>query len=163
LDESSSSSEDDPGHMNNHVEKGLGNKGDKTTVSTKGDKNKTVKASKSLSSLRASVDKLVAAREDDASTIAKLQKQLKKQARQIAAAGERTDRKSVNLSAAAASLLAKEGLDPSTMSASGEKMSVPEFDICAGKAGLTIQQKVALKTELARAGIMDEGFVRRQS
>lgn len=158
--------EDEPGHLNKDVKPFPGDKGDKTTVSTKGDRNKsakgaTVKCGTDLSSLRRTVNELAAAREEDQETIKALNKQIKKQNRAIEAAGEKTDRRSVTISPGLTALLSKEGLDPINMSASGEKMRADEFDAIAAKSGLTINQRVAFKTEACRVGLMDEGHVRR--
>jgi hypothetical protein len=161
-DEDDEDENEKPGHINKDVGK-FSEKGDKTTVSTKGDKHKSVKAGADLSNLRKTVDELVAAREADQNTIKKLNKQLKVQGKQIEAAADRQDRRSVNLSAGAMNLLTKNGVDPNSMSASGEKMTIAEFDACAKKADLSIGQRTAFKTELSRAGIMEDGVVTRQS
>jgi hypothetical protein len=166
-DEDDEDEEEKPGHFNKNVKGYPNDKGDKTTVSTKGDHNKatkdTIKCGTDLSSVTKAVRQLTAAREEDQETIKGLRKQLKKQTKQIEAAGERTDRKSISLSAGAAALLSKEGINYQDLAANGEKLSAAEFDACAAKSGLSINQRVAFKTELARNGIMDEGHVRRQS
>lgn len=165
--ENDSEEEDEPGHLNKSV-KFPGNKGAKTSVSTKGNHNKKAKASEvkcgseTIESLAASLEDLRTQREADRETIEGLKKQLRIQKTQLKAAGERTDRRSVSLSAGAANLLTKEGIDVGTIVANGQKLTVGEIDACMAKANMSIPQRIALKSELVRANVMDEGFVKRQ-
>jgi len=132
-------------------------------VSTGKDKNKKavasdVKCNSDIKSLAKISRELATAQE----TIKAQGRQLKAQARQLAAAAEKTDRRSVSLSAASSSLLAKNGIDVSSISASGDnKLTVAEIDACMDKANISVNQRIALKGELTRAGIMEEGHVRR--
>lgn len=146
-----------PGHLNKKVPSMK--KGNKTTVSTKGDKHKNVSAS-ALSRISAQVDELIADNKADKKRIKQLEKKLSDQAVQLEAAGERTERRSVG-SLQLNNLLSKNGVDTSTMSASGEKISVDEMDAMCEKSGLSVVQRTAMKTEAARIGLMDEGHVKR--
>lgn len=158
LDEESRHDDDQTGKINKKAIKVK--KGAKTTVSTQNDHHKSVTAgSKELARVAAAVDGLVEANAAKDRTIAKLTRQVAAGRTALEAAGEKTDRRSITLSIPVQNLLAKEGLDVSTMSASGEKMLASEFDVAAAKSGLTINQRVAFKNELCRAGIMDEGAV----
>jgi hypothetical protein len=150
-----SDSEDaEPGHLNEKAKQ----KGDKTTVSTDGDDNKTVSSS-AFRKLERTVGKLIANREDDQKTIKRLKKKLSAQAEQIEAAAENTERRSVSV--LTTNLLAKGGVDVESLQASGAKLPVDEMDAIFAKAApdLNTTQRIAVKTELVRAGVLDEGIV----
>lgn len=106
------------------------------------------------------IAKLTAANDQQAEEIEKLKKQALRNKKQLQAAGDRTDRKSISVSAILASTIAKGGVDLQAMSDSGEKMTVPEFDtICAANNvdGVT---SMAMKNDLVRAGLMETGEVK---
>lgn len=154
---------DEPGHLNESADQ----KGDKTTVSDTKDTNKSVTAA-GLTKLTKQVNYLISAGRADRQKIKKLEKTNKRLKAQAELAAEGKDRRTysgVELSAMAHTLLAKGGIDADALRDSGTKVSVEEMDAVFLNCGvdLTINQRVALKSEFARKGVMDEGIVARRS
>ena len=148
-----------PGFVNSKIEK----KGDKTTVSTKGDKHKSVKASavqrltKVVTTLQASVEELKAEN-------VKLKRELKASKKEAISASAREEgRRSAvsNISAGLVSLLGKEGIDPRAIMASGEEpLTVNEFDAILAKASnLSVNDRMAMKNEAVKLGVMAVGQI----
>lgn len=156
LGEEDTSDDDKPGHLNKNTKQ----KGDQTTVENDHANNKTVSAS-SFKKMQKQLARLEASGEQDKVTIKKLQKQVKRQEVALQASADKQDRKS--LTPMSMNLLTKGGVDPYSLHASGHKLSVEEVDgiLAAGGADLSITQRMSIKTELARAGYMDEGLVSR--
>jgi hypothetical protein len=145
-----------PGKINKDLKK----KGDKTTVTTDKDKHKNVAASSSVVKLSSQVRKLMATNKKQAKLIASQQTEIKSVRKQIQAAGQRTDRRSVP-STQLQNLLSKHSVDVSTLQASGEKITVAEFDQVLAAANVSIPHRIAAKSEAYRIGILDEGRVSR--
>jgi len=152
--------EEDPGHVNKNAKE---NKGDKTSVSTHRDKNKTVKASGELAPLMARLDSLEEKLEASQAENSKLKKKLRTQKTQMeAAAADGGERKSVPVtSPLVANALAKGNIDVGAITASGSKATVAEIDSVLKNAGIAGVSAIAAKNELIRAGIMEEGTVTR--
>lgn len=113
----------------------------------------------SLKKLLKKVNQLSAARVGDQKTIKKLERQVKEQNKQITAAGQRTERRSI--SALGKALLSKAGMDADTIQASGRKFTVSEVDDILAGAKLDIVQRMDLKNQFVRNGLMEEGIVSR--
>lgn len=151
--------EDKPGHLN----KDSVQKGNKTKVEDKVGKevNEPILGAKELRRFVRS--EVAAARAKDAETIAKLEREVKRNRKQLKAAGERTERRTI--SAAGRNLLAKNQVDPDALMASNRKLTVEEVDgmlsAAAGGPGMDPAMRMALKTEFAKVGIMDEGIISR--
>jgi len=166
MDESDSinSSSEAPGHLNKRANE---NKGNKNTVSTQHDHHPKAEAGLHAAAegkkYRKTLRKLLAGMEELKAENKKLRRKSKELQAQAEAAYEDTERKSIaQVSPKLAGLLAKGQLDISTLAASGEKMSVNEFDAVLDKVpSLDSKERIALKAEAARAGIMDEGIVSR--
>lgn len=151
--------EDKPGHLN----KDSVQKGNKTKVEDKVGKevNEPILGAKELRRFVRS--EVAAARAVDAKKIEHLEKELRKNKKQLKAAGERTERRTI--SAAGRNLLAKNQVDPDALMASNRKLTVEEVDgmlsAAAGGPGMDPAMRMALKTEFAKVGIMDEGIISR--
>lgn len=162
MDESDSvdSESEAPGHLNKHANK---NKGNKTKVSTHGDKHPKAEAGLHASSSknRKLIRRLLAEREERASENKHLRRKVKKLEAQADAGFMDTDRRSVpHVSGLLSGLLQKGAIDISTLSASGEKISLDEFNTVLDKVpSIGSTQRMALKAEAARAGILEEGVI----
>ena len=89
-----------------------------------------------------------------------MQKTIKRQAKQMAAAGEQ-NRRSVD--ATTLHLLSKSGIDARELQASGQKMTVAEVDAVLAASGLNMGpvERMTAKNNLLQAGLMEDGAVQR--
>jgi hypothetical protein len=163
MESDSAEEEDKPGHLNKDAKQ----KGRQTAPEDKVGKevNDPILGSATAKRLLRAFEEMKAAREEDQRTIKKLKKQVKAQAAQVEAAAAKVDRRSKgpsDISAMTRNLLAKGGVDVDGLEASGSKMSVDEVDqilAAAAPQGIDGTTKMAIKSELARAGKMEEGIV----
>lgn len=103
--------------------------------------------------------KTVKAQSDE---IAKLKKSNQRTNKQITAASASMGRRSVVTSSELNNLLAKGGLTADGIQASSTKLSVQDMDaLLAAVPGIPVTSKIQLKSEAAKAGLMDEGLVNR--
>ena len=147
---------DDPGHLN----KDATNKGNKTTSEDK--VGKTVSTARLAASLKA--NKALAAQVAVlTSTTQKLKKRLAAQGKQISAATNDMNRRSVvPLDNQLTGLLAKHGINASEVQASGQKFTVTEVDtMLAGIPGLDNVARMTIKNRFLQADMMDQGAVSR--
>jgi hypothetical protein len=146
--------DDDPGHFNKDA-KNYGS--DTTTMDKLG---KTVESSRILN-LSRHVARLQKELKASQLENKKLSKKMTRIDSQMSAAADRTDRRS--FPAEIVGLLAKSNLDPREISASGQKLTPVEVDAVFAAAGvqLDVTKRIALKSELAKRGLMDEGVVDR--
>lgn len=156
--ESESAEEDDkPGSLNKNAKQ----KGSQTKVEDKVGKevNDPILGSSAQKKLLKAFKQLQASQLEDRKTIKKLQRKVTEQQSAIQAAGQRGERRS--MTPLAINLLSKGGVDADAIQASGRKLTVEEVDsmFASSGANLDIQSRMALKTEYARHGVMEEGIV----
>lgn len=147
--------DDEPGHIN----KGAMNKGSKTTCED------TV--GKTVASAR--LKQQIKSNRELSARVAELEKQLatasKRQARtekQVAASAAQTARRSaVVLDPSTLGLLQKSGLDATEIKASGQKLTIAEVDAMLAGSEMDTVKRMEMKNHLLRAGVMEEGTVKR--
>lgn len=147
--------DDKPGKMN----RGAMNKGRKSASENK--VGKSVASARLAASLvrEKKANRTVAAMTEE---LRKMKRQLKEVKTQVTAAAEEQGRKRTMLPAELAGVLRKGGIDPVELQASGEKLSVEQVDaVLQAVDGLPIAKRMEIKHGFAKAGVMDEGFVRR--
>lgn len=154
LEDDAADEEDEPGHLNDKAT----NKGRKTTV--EGPAGGKSVSSAALAKISARIDKVAASNKKLAKENKKLSKQLAKKDAAIKAAAENTDRRSHRVTdAMTRNLLTKNNVDIDALQASGVKMKIEEMDAILETANLSNHQRVAVKHNAIRAGILEEGLV----
>lgn len=157
--------DDEPGQLS----KGAKNKGSKTTSEDKVGKTESMGVTGSgvsaarVNALMKHVTKLSAKMDAMAQENFQLKKRLKKVNAQVEASAKDTTRRSVSvLDPKLKQLLEKSNIDTGFIAASGEKLSVADFDgILSGVQGLGIEQRIELKNRARNAGILEDGRVSR--
>jgi hypothetical protein len=145
-----------PGQHNEDDE----NKGSRTTVQdTIG---KTVSSSV-LVALRRQVNTLTKNQAILAAENKKLKKSLKNTSRQVTAAAKDTERRSRPMYPEITGLLSKAGVDPHTMAASAQKLTVSEVDalIASSLPNVDVTTRMTLKNKFLEMGLMEEGRLNR--
>ena len=153
-------SDDLPGQLN----KGATNKGDKTTSENKVGKTvneavlgaKYVHARKQLKRMRAEMAAM-------SSELAKYRKTVKANRRQLAAAAEGTERRSMcaDTDPMVIGMLQKSGLNAREMQASGQKLTISEADAVIKAlfdGSVDPRESMALKNKLLEAELMEQGY-----
>lgn len=155
----------DEDDMDADIDKGdltdMGKGGEESENTKPGHFNKKAKKSAPSSVLSSQVKALAAAVETLAAGQARIEKQLRKQGKQVTAAGADTNRRS--LGADTIALLAKGGIDASSMQKSGQKLTVAEADALLSSTGLPLGpvERMTAKNNLLQAGLMEDGVVGR--
>jgi len=152
--------DDDPGHLN----RGATNKGDKTTPEDKVGKtvNEAVLGAK-YTTLKKSFKRLKAEMAAMADKLAKYEKKIKASNRQIAAASENTERRSMcaETDPMVVGMLAKSGLNAREMQANGQVLSIGEADAVIKAlfdGPVEPRESMAMKNKLLQAGLMEQGY-----
>lgn len=147
-----------PGHKNEDV----ANKGSKTTPE---DKVGPTVSAKAFRALKAQVDALTKTLEASKQSEKKLATKLEVQEKQLAAASDRTARRS--LSPEAAGLLAKAHINAADLFATGQKLTVAELDAVLASFNqeqgnrMSITDRMMLKNQFTAAGLLEDGVVNR--
>lgn len=142
-----------PGHFNPPAN--VKNKGRKVTVSDSKKAGKKMKVKASSAVRDEEIEMLSRRVRRQAQTIRGLRELTASQTEAISAASASTDRRSISASALTAATLAKGDLNVADMHAEGSKLNVADIDRLAAMNGLDSTQSMAMKTELARLGVMD--------
>jgi hypothetical protein len=147
---------DEPGHIN----QGTKNKGNKTTSEDKVGKHVSdgVTSARLQNALKQN-KKLAASVATLQTQMADMQKTIKRQAKQMAAAG--SERRSVDATTLA--LLSKSGINPAEIQASGQKLTIAEFDAVLSASGLNLGtvERMTAKNNMLQAGLLEDGAVQR--
>jgi hypothetical protein len=155
-------SEDDPDDEPGHINKGARNKGGKVASEDKVGKHASdggITGARLANALKAN-KKMARDIAELKAQVGALTKTVKRQVKQIAAAGEQ-NRRSVDPSTLA--LLSKSGIDARELQASGQRMTVAEVDAVLAASGLNLGpvERMTAKNKLLQEGLMEDGAVQR--
>jgi hypothetical protein len=150
--------DDEPGKLN----KGTKNHGDDTV----GDKQvgKTVASAMETARIKVfkkHIRRLTSALQASQARYKQLEKKVSKLSKRFDASASQTERRS--LSPELVGLLAKSDINAYELSASGQKLTVGQFDavIAAALPDLDVTRRIAAKNQMVRDGMMEDGEVRR--